>query len=119
MIKKLQYTSITVTDIEKAKDFYVNKLGFKLLVERQIPGGNKFIMVCPADGDSSIVFTMPFPNQEHKPSFGIAFITDNVEKTYDDLTKIGITFSKEPTKTPWGGIEAFFVDPFGNSFMLH
>lgn len=119
MIKKMQFVSITVTDIELAKDFYVNKLGFKLLIENPLHGGNKFIMVCPLGGDTSIVFTLPFPNREHLPSFGIAFITDSVEKTYDELSNKGITFSQKPTKAPWGGSEAFFVDPFGNSFMLH
>jgi catechol 2,3-dioxygenase-like lactoylglutathione lyase family enzyme len=46
--QKMQYAAITVTDIELAKDFYSNKLGFKLLVENPLPGGNKFIMVSPA-----------------------------------------------------------------------
>lgn len=119
MIKKIQYASITVTDIEQAKDFYVNKLGFRLQVENPIPGGNKFVLVTPKEGDASIVFTLPFPNQNHKPGFGTAFITDSVEKTYEELRKQGVAFTKEPAKTPWGGMEAFFVDPFGNTFMLH
>lgn len=115
----MQYASITVTDIELAKDVYVNKLGFKLLVETPHPGGNKFVMVRSVGGEKTVVFSLPFPGREQVPSFSIAFTTDSVEETYAELTAQGVTFNKEPAKTPRGGMEDFFVDPSGNTFTLH
>ena len=118
MISRMRFASITVTDIGAAKDFYVSKLGFRLLVETPLPGGNQFVMVAPAGGGSSLVFSMPMPGQEHIGVSSIAFETDDVRLTYGDLVAKGVAFPKPPADTPWGGVEAVFADPFGNNFML-
>lgn len=118
MISRMRYASITVTDIGAAKDFYMNKLGFRVLVETPLPGGNQFVMVTPAGGGSSLVFSMPMPGREHIAVSSIAFETDDVRLTYDELVAKGVAFPKPPADTPWGGVEAVFTDPFGNNFML-
>ena len=118
MISRMRFASITVTDIDEAKDFYVNKLGFRVLVEMPLPGENQFVMVAPAGGGSSLVFSMPMPGQEHTAVSGIAFETDDVRLTYDELIAKGVSFPKPPADTAWGGVEAVFADPFGNTFML-
>ena len=118
MINRMRFASITVTDIDVAKDFYVNKLGFRVLVETPLPGGNQFVMVAPAAGGSSLVFSLPMPGREHAPVSTIAFETDDVGATHDELVAKGVAFPKPPSDTPWGGVEAVFADPFGNNFML-
>jgi uncharacterized glyoxalase superfamily protein PhnB len=119
MISRMRFASITVTDIDQALEFYVDKMGFAVQVEMPLPGGNKFVMVAPPENGSSLVFSLPMPGQTHAPASGISFETDNVTATYDELRAKGVEFSREPAKTPWGGMEAMFVDPFGNRFMLH
>ncbi len=117
MISRMRFVSITVIDIDQALEFYVDKLGFRVQVEMPLPGGNKFVMVTLPGGGSSLVFSLP--DQAHVPASGISFEADDVAATYNELRARDVEFSRDPAKTPWGGVEAVFVDPFGNSFMLH
>ncbi len=118
MINRMRFASITVTDLDAATDFYVNRLGFQVVVEMPWPAGNRFVMVAPPGGGSNLVFSQPLPGKAHVPSSGISFETDDVTAAYDELRARGVEFSRTPAKTPWGGMEAMFVDPFGNNFML-
>lgn len=118
MITKIRYVSITVTDLDQAMDFYGSKLGFRVLVEMPLPGNNRFVMVAPSEGGSNLVFSLPLPGRSHTPSTSISFETEDVQATYEQLNAKGVEFPRPPAKTPWGGVEAQFVDPFGNSFLL-
>lgn len=118
MISKMRYVSITVTDLEQAHEFFVNKLGFRAVVEMPLPGNNQFVMVALPEGGANLVYSLPFPGRPHAPSAAISFETDDIQATYEELTTKGIVFTRPPAKTPWGGVEALFVDPFGNSFLL-
>ncbi len=118
MITKMRYASITVTDINQAMEFYVDTLSFRVLVEMPLPGSNRFVMVAPPEGGSNLVFSLPLPGRSHSPSNFIAFETEDVQATYEQFNGKGVEFPRLPAKTPWGGIEAQFVDPFGNSFLL-
>ena len=119
MVSRIRFVSVTVTDIDQALDFYLNKLGFQVRVEMPLPAGNRFVMVVPPEGGASLVFSLPLPGQTHVPTSGISFEADDVTATYDELHTKGVEFSRTPAKTPWGGVEAVFIDPFGNTFMLH
>ena len=118
MISRMRYASITVTDIDQAIDFYVNKLGFRVLVKMALPAGNQFVMTAPPEGGSNLVFSLPLPGRNHTPTSAISFETADAAATHDELRSKGVEFSRAPSETPWGGVEAMFVDPFGNSFML-
>ncbi len=118
MITKMRYASITVTDVKAALEFYVDKLGFRVVVQMPLPGNNQFVMVAPREGGSNLVFSLPLPGRSHVPSSFISFEADDVQSTYEEMVASGVEFSRPPAATPWGGIEALFVDPFGNSFLL-
>lgn len=118
MITKIRYASITVTDLVQAMDFYVEKLGFRVLVRMSLPGGNQFVMVAPPEGGSSLVFSLPLPGRTHAASSSISFETNDVQASYAELSAKGVNFLRPPAKTPWGGMEAQFEDPFGNSFLV-
>lgn len=118
MITSMRFASITVTDIDEALAFYRDTLGFRIVRETPLPGGNRFVMAEPPAGGTALVFSMPMPGQEHVPSRSIAFGADEVQPTYEALVAKGVSFPRPPAATPWGGVEAAFADPFGNTFML-
>ncbi|HEX9013991.1 MAG TPA: VOC family protein [Anaerolineaceae bacterium] len=118
MITSIRFVSFTVTDLDQAVDFYVNRLGFSLRVQMPLPGGNQFVMVAPPGGGTSLVFSLPMPGRTHTPTSGVSFETGDVQSTYEDLQAQGVEFTRPPAATPWGGVEAVFADPSGNSFML-
>src|SRR5204862_1006066 len=49
MITKLSHTSFFVTDQDKAFDFYVNKLGFKVNTDVKMENGFRWLTVNPPD----------------------------------------------------------------------
>lgn len=118
MITNLRFVSVTVTDIDEAMSFYVDTLGLKVLRETPLPGSNRFVMLSLPQSGTNLVFSMPLPGQEHVPARNFALGSDDVQATYEELSAKGVEFPRVPAQTPWGGVEAAFVDPFGNTFML-
>ncbi len=49
MITKLSHVSLFVLDQDKAYDFYVNKLGFKVNTDSKMENGFRWLTVCPPD----------------------------------------------------------------------
>ena len=122
MIKRIQFTGVWVSDSDRAFDFYVNKLGFQVVQDRQLGPNFRFLMVAPPGGGAAMTVCKPMPGMKDARvgvDTTIAFETDDLHATYTELTAKGVQFSQPPTQTFWGGLEATFTDPDGNSFMLH
>jgi predicted enzyme related to lactoylglutathione lyase len=109
------FSSFSVDDLSKAKEFYGKKLGLK--VSESAEG----LELHPA-GDAG-VFIYPKPN--HKPAtFTVLnFMVDDIEAAVDELKKTGVRFEKYDgeIKTDEKGIHrnggptiAWFKDPAGN-----
>jgi catechol 2,3-dioxygenase-like lactoylglutathione lyase family enzyme len=117
---KLGPIQLFVSDLEKAKRWYSNMLGMKLLKEYP-----KFKCILMKFG--KIEFDIGVPN----PSWGkgwkkvkvggktsIVFETDDIFKATNKLKKKGVRFIEEPCKKSWGEYKAVFIDPDGNEFSL-
>lgn len=117
---RMRSASILVTDDERAIDFYQNKLGFTLIVNQKTPDGITFMMFQPPGGGAKLVVSRPVPGREAKVGgfSNIFWETDDVEKTHAELAAKGVEFIQPPVKRFWGGVEAIFVDPDGNQFLL-
>lgn len=106
--------SFSVSDIQKAKDFYGKTLGLEVA-----SGSEGTLVLIKAK-------TMIYPKSNHQPAtFTVLnFPVDSVEKTVDELGKRGVRFEvyNEPNlKTDSRGISrgngptiAWFKDPAGN-----
>jgi catechol 2,3-dioxygenase-like lactoylglutathione lyase family enzyme len=110
------FSSFSVNDIQKAKDFYGRTLGLEVsesegLLRLQLAGGTN-VLIYPKSNHAAASFTI------------LNFPVDNVEKAVDELTKRGVRFEiyDEPNlKTDRKGIFrgggpviAWFKDPAGN-----
>lgn len=132
MITKLSHASIYVLDQESAKDFYVNKLGFNLVMNIPLDHGATWLTVSPK-GQPDVQLTLMPINQGSMLSeeasanlaelvkngtfgFGVFQCTD-IYATYQELKDKGVEFTKAPTKMFWG-MEAMFKDDSGNWFSL-
>ncbi len=122
MINRIQFTGVWISDQNRAYDFYVNKLGFQVLQDRPMGGDSRFLLVVPPGGNTGMTVSKPLPGMTGVKVGGwtnIAFETDDIHATYEDLKAKGVEFSQAPTQAFWGGVEAIFSDPDGNQFMLH
>lgn len=118
---RLRFVSIFISDEDKAVDFYVGKLGFTLVVDNPMPGLGRFLMFAPPGGGANLVATKPVPGVPGAQVGGsgvIAWETDDVQAVYQQLRDQGVEFTQEPKRAFWGGLEARFKDPDGNSFLL-
>lgn len=132
MISKLSHSSIFVLDQERARDFYVNKLGFNVVMDVPVGDKGSWLTVQPQNQkeleitlipiNTSLMFVGEIAAQLTKLvekgafGFGIFECTD-IFATYEELKNKGVEFIKEP-KPGVSGIEAMFKDDSGNWFSL-
>jgi len=110
------FSSFSVNDIQKAKEFYGSTLGI------EVSSGPEGTLVLNLAGNKALMY----PKQNHKPaSFTVLnFPVDSVENSVDELGGRGVKFEiyNEPNlKTDARGISrgngptiAWFKDPAGN-----
>lgn len=123
---KIKLLSVLVDDQDKALKFYTEVLGF--IKKTEIPmGEHKWLTVVSAeeqDGPEIVLEPMGFPPSQvfQKALFeaGIpwtAFQVDDVQKEYDRLSALGISFSVQPTQMGTAML-AVFNDTCGNNIQL-
>lgn len=122
-IDKKAFSSFSVNDIGKAKEFYQDILG--LDVHQIEMGGGYGLLELDVSGGTKV---MIYPKPNHTPaSFTVLnFPVDDIEKTVDELTAKGVRFEQYDMgdiKTNEKGIVygkgngpdiAWFTDPAGN-----
>lgn len=121
MITRMNNTSVWINDGDKAHDFWANKLGFKVLQDMPLGEGGRFLMVSPPGGGTNLIITTPFPGAPNVQVGGptpIVWETDDMEATYEELRAKGVEFPEPPTQQFWGGFQATFKDPDGNTYKL-
>lgn len=64
-----------------------------------------------------VLFTPPGHETRIGTFSNVTFMSDNVEKTYEDLSARGVQFQQPPKKEHWG-TSAIFQDSDGNVFVL-
>lgn len=125
-IKKISLTTIFVSDNERAKDFYVNKLGLELRNDMPLGMGTeeenlRWLTVAPPGSDTEIVLARGYAGwtPELVGKFGsIGFTTDDIKGTFKELSERGVKFTEEPNFQYYGMWQAQFEDEDGNSFVL-
>lgn len=105
MSAKLQYVIKFVADMERAVQFYRDKLG--LAVKFQSPGWSEFIT-----GDTTLAL---HPASAKKPAgtVELGLNVPDLQKFYQEMTAKGVLFTMPPTKQDFGGVLAEFVDSEG------
>jgi predicted enzyme related to lactoylglutathione lyase len=110
---QLQHVEIHVSSLEKAKDFYVTKLGLEILEE--IPSLNLLAVKAGAVRISIFGGYEPNPNPfEKKAGTHIILRTENIETTKEELTKRGVVFKGEIFEAPGFIRDIATTDPDGN-----
>lgn len=124
MISKVGTVSVYVSDQQRAKEFYTNKLGFELRTDAPLyPGAEtRWIAVAPAGAQTEVILYIPDENWEHYKqvvgkSQSITLSVDDITATYNDLKAKGVEFASAPDIQPWGSY-ATLIDSEGNHILL-
>jgi glyoxylase I family protein len=115
-LNTINHIAIIVSNFEKSKDFYVNKLEFKIITQIDRKDRNSSILYLEA-GDI-IIELFSFPNPPQRLSYPeacglrhLAFTVKNFDKTIDKLTALGIEVEDVRIDERTGKKMTFFKDP--------
>jgi catechol 2,3-dioxygenase-like lactoylglutathione lyase family enzyme len=118
MIKAVKFVSIPVKDQAQALDFYTKKLGFQILTDQPLGPGQRWLELGIPGGETRVVLFTPPGHETRIGTFSnVTFMSDNVEKTYQELSARGVYFEQPPKKEHWG-TSAIFKDLDDNVFLL-
>lgn len=128
MRQSLAHIALVVRDYDEAIDFYVSKLGFKLVADEYQPEQDKrWVLVAPPgsppDGCSILLARAATPEQERfvgDQAGGRVFLflrTDDFDRDYQAMLARGIAFVRPPIVADYGKV-AVFLDLYGNRWDL-
>ena len=113
----LRLLSIPVTDVDRAKAFYIEKLGFGERADVPFGEGMRWCELSPPRGDATISLVTWFESMPPGSVTGVVLETDDVRAAHAELTERGVEFAADVREEPWGTF-ATFTDPDGNGWVL-
>jgi catechol 2,3-dioxygenase-like lactoylglutathione lyase family enzyme len=114
---RVESVSVPVSDQDQAKQFYVDTLGFELLVDDTWREGMRWSEVAPEGSATSLMLVTWQAGMLPGMHRVIVLATDEIHEVHQELLARGVDFELRPTQTP-RGTQAMFRDPFGNPLML-
>jgi len=115
MEMKLELVSVPVTDIDRAKEFYV-KAGFNADHDQRVNENLRFVQLTPPGSACSICIGQGLTQMKPGSIDLMLLVVKSAEEARDDLQSRGIEVS-EIDEQPWGRF-VYFSDPDGNKFSL-
>ncbi len=122
---EIHHIAIIVSDYLASRDFYVNKLGFSIIRENYRPDKKDWKLDLRLNETTELEIFAP-ENPPKRPSYPeacglrhLAFHTDNIEKTVEELNGLGIVCEPIRKDTFTGKKMTFFFDPDGLPLELH
>lgn len=109
--------SLPVRDQDRARDFYVNVLGFGLVRDNPMGPDARWVQVTPKGAQTAITLVTWFPSMPPGSVKGTVLETDNLDGDVADLTAKGVEIEQGIQVEPWGRFITF-DDPDGNGIVL-
>jgi catechol 2,3-dioxygenase-like lactoylglutathione lyase family enzyme len=116
MDMKIEVVFLGVTDVDRAKSFYVDQVGFNADHDQTVHEGLRFVQLTPPGSACSIAFGEGLTQMEPGGQKGVMMVVDDVAKAREALAANGVEVS-EVDEQPWGSFVSF-ADPDGNSWTL-
>jgi catechol 2,3-dioxygenase-like lactoylglutathione lyase family enzyme len=130
MITNVSLINVFCLDQDKAKEFYVDVLGFEAATDVSMGDGFRWVTVKhPSQPELELTLMTPGPPlDEEAADFvrrqlekgamgGVGLSVDDCRKTYEELSAQGVVFLQEPSDRPYG-VEAVMRDNSGNWLVL-
>jgi catechol 2,3-dioxygenase-like lactoylglutathione lyase family enzyme len=112
MEMKLELVAVPVSDVDRAKAFYTEKVGFHADHDYQVNDNLRFVQLTPPGSACSIVIGTGITEMPPGSVKGLQMVVADVQAIRDELVKRGVEIS-EIEVMPWGSF-AYFNDPDGN-----
>jgi len=113
---KIELVAIPVTDVDRAKQFYVEKLGFNADHDHTVSDELRFVQLTPPGSACSITIGLGVTDAAPGSVRGMQVVVDDVAKAREELVERGVEVS-DVQEFPWGRF-VFLADPDGNAWAL-
>jgi predicted enzyme related to lactoylglutathione lyase len=113
---RLELIQVPVSDIDRAKAFYVEQLGFDADHDHQVSSELRFVQLTPPGSACSIALTSGAHQMAPGSLEGLQMVIEDAEASRQELRARGVDVS-EVQAFPWGSF-VFFKDPDGNGWAL-
>ncbi len=136
---------VFVRDLDRSLRFYLDRLGFRLVIDTRLQSGERWVAVSPPDGAAILSLVAPRPRSPEHRLIGratqVVLVTGDVAARFQEWSRKGVRFASAPRlrrikydpapaapagsprllgeEAPvWGGVFARFRDVDGNTFSL-
>jgi catechol 2,3-dioxygenase-like lactoylglutathione lyase family enzyme len=116
MEMKLEVVPIGVSDVDRAKAFYVDKFGFHADVDMPL-GDKRYVQLTPPGSACSISLGVGITKTKPGEIDGLLLVVEDIQAVYKELSGRGVELSK-PKLEPWGATHSYLSDPDGNNWTL-
>ena len=113
---KLELVAIPVTDVDRAKNFYVDQVGFHLDYDQRVDDSIRFVQLTPPGSACSIAFGNGLTTSEPGSVQGMQLVVSDIEAAFRELSQRGVEVSTIED-FPWGRF-VYFSDPDGNRWSV-
>jgi len=113
---RLELVGIPVSDVDRAKKFYGETLGWPVDNDQVVSDDVRFIQVTPPGSACSIAFGKGISEMEPGSQKGLQVVVTSADDAFADLRERGVETS-EIDDQPWGRF-VYFSDPDGNSWSV-
>lgn len=124
----LEVVIVPVSDVDRAKAFYADKLGFNVDHDTTISEGNRIVQLTPPGSGCSVVIGEGLvPKLEPGSYKGLQLVVPDIEQARAELVERGVEVSEVtvlgdnpmPTPHPLDNVGfVFFADPDGNEWAV-
>jgi predicted enzyme related to lactoylglutathione lyase len=113
---RLELVQVPVSDVDRAKAFYVDRAGFIAEHDHQVSEELRFVQLTPPGSACSIALTTGAHQMRPGSVEGLQLVVEDADAARAELLERGVEAS-EVQEFPWGRF-VFFADPDGNGWAV-
>jgi catechol 2,3-dioxygenase-like lactoylglutathione lyase family enzyme len=113
---KLELVALPVGDVDRAKAFYTEKVGFNADHDYTVSDEIRFVQLTPPGSACSIAIGRGLVDTEPGSAAGLQLVVSSAEEAHAELAGRGVEVS-DVQDFPWGRF-VFFSDPDGNRWSV-
>jgi catechol 2,3-dioxygenase-like lactoylglutathione lyase family enzyme len=117
MEMKLELVPVPVSDVDRAKAFYVDRVGFHPDHDHTLGETVRFVQLTPPGSACSIVIGSGITSSPPGSAQGMLLVVSDIHEAHAELAERGVEIS-EVRAEEWGARHAYFQDLDGNSWQL-
>ena len=112
----LELVAIPVTDVDRAKAFYADQVGFTADHDHTVTDELRFVQLTPPGSGCSIVLGTGITEAEPGSVQGVQLCVNDIDAARAELVGRGVDVT-EIEEHPWGRF-VYFADPDGNRWAV-